>query len=244
MKAADFNIKNGTGDLRLFELANVHARDGEGFEGIKEYRHLAGLIIGENEKTSVHSESTDENLFTLKGFLSGLFKSKYQMRFELKKENHPGFDYGQSIIINRQTVGAMGRLSADWIQKMNLDIVNVFGFEINLQQLIKMLGGKKDYKKIASFPKIQRDLNLVMNKSQEVGPIETMILKKGNNLIINAKPINIFIDEDALGEDQKSVTFSIEFQHSSKTLEDKDVTPVINDIIRLAETDFLAKLRS
>ena len=42
----------------------------------------------------------------------------------------------------------------------------------------------------------------------------------------------------------KSVTFSIEFQHQSKTLEDKDVTPVIKEIIRVAEKDFLAKLRT
>ena len=77
-----------------------------------------------------------------------------------------------------------------------------------------------------------------------MGPIANMILKKGKNLIIDSNPINIFIDEDALGNGIKSVTFSIAFQHQSKTLEDKDVTPVINDIIRVAEKEFHAKLRS
>ena len=33
----------------------------------------------------------------------------------------------------------------------------------------------------------------------------------------------------------KSVTFSITFQDSSKTLEDKDVNPVIDEIIHVAE---------
>ena len=107
-----------------------------------------------------------------------------------------------------------------------------------------MMGRKKQYNPIATFPKIQRDLNLVMQKSQEVGPIVNLILKKGNNLIQSANPINVFIDEDALGKGLKSVTFSIEFQHHKKTLEDKDVTPVINDIIRVVEKEFLAKLRS
>jgi phenylalanyl-tRNA synthetase beta subunit len=41
----------------------------------------------------------------------------------------------------------------------------------------------------------------------------------------------------------KSLTFSIVFQHPSKTLEDKDVNPIIDEIIRVAEKDFLAKLR-
>jgi len=63
-------------------------------------------------------------------------------------------------------------------------------------------------------------------------------------LVVDAKPINILIDPEAIGEEMKSVTFSITFQHTSKTLEDKDVTPVIEEIIRGAEKEFLAKLRT
>ena len=127
---------------------------------------------------------------------------------------------------------------------MDLDIENVCGFEINLEPILKMMDNKKKFKPIATFPKIQRDVNLVMNETQTVGQITDMMLKKGKNLIISANPINIFNDEVALGKGMKSVTFSIEFQHHSKTLEDKDVTPVINEIIRVAEKEFLAKLRT
>jgi phenylalanyl-tRNA synthetase beta chain len=244
MKAADFNIKNGSPSIRLFECANVHEQTSEGIEGIHEYRHLAGIILGEEEPASIHNDASEEDLFTLKGYISGLFSGKYRMRVELKREEHPGFDYAQTILINRQIVGAMGRLSSYWIQKMDLDIDNVCGFEINLEPILKMIGGKKQFKPIATFPKIQRDVNLVMNETQIVGPITDMMLKKGKNLIISANPINIFNDEVALGKGMKSVTFSIEFQHQSKTLEDKDVTPVINEIIRVAEEEFLAKLRT
>jgi len=244
MKAADFNIKNGSPSIRLFECANVHEQTSDGIEGIHEYRHLAGIILGEEEPASIHSDASEEDLFTLKGYISGLFSGKYRMRVELKREEHPGFDYAQTILINRQNVGAMGRLSSDWIQKMDLDIENVCGFEINLEPILKMISGKKQFKPITTFPKIQRDINLVMKETQIVGPITDMMLKKGRNLIINANPINIFNDEVALGKRMKSVTFSIEFQHHSKTLEDKDVTPVINEIIRVAEKEFLAKLRT
>ena len=42
----------------------------------------------------------------------------------------------------------------------------------------------------------------------------------------------------------KSVTFSLVFQDTSKTLEDKDVNPIIHEIIRVAKNDFNAKLRT
>ena len=53
-------------------------------------------------------------------------------------------------------------------------------------------------------------------------------------------PSNIFIDPEQLGKDKKSVTYTITFQHSSKTLEDKFVNEVINEIIHSAEEKFFA----
>ena len=244
MKAADYNIKHGHSDLRLFELANIHERVEDGLIGIKEFKFLSGIIHGEESQKTVHENARVESLFSLKGILAGLFNGKLNMKFELKRENVFGFDYAQSILINRQKVGVMGRLSTEWIDKMNLDLDMIFGFEINLEPLLKMLGRNKQFKAISSFPKITRDVNLVMPESQPVGPIVDAMIKKGNNLIIAVKPIDVFSDESALGAGMKSVTFSLDFQHQSKTLEDKDVSPVINDILHLAEKKFNAKLRS
>ena len=244
MKASDYNIKHGTHDFRLFELSHVHIQKGKGLNGIEEQKHLAGIICGREHVESVHATASDEDLYNMKGYLSGLFENKYSMRFDLDRKEHPGFDYAQVIMINRQTVGAMGRLSRDWIASMNLDLNTAIGFEINLEPIMNMLHRKKAFKPISAYPIIPRDLNLVMPKEQGVGAVIDLIFKKGKKLIIDAKPVNIFIDPKSIGTEMKSVTFSITFQHTSKTLEDKDVTPVIEEIIRGAEKEFLAKLRA
>jgi len=244
MKAADYNIKHGTHDFRLFELSQVHIYQGEGLDGIEEQKHLAGIIYGQEQVESVHSRASDEDLYNMKGYLSGVFENKYSMRMDLDRKEHPGFDYSQGIMINRQTVGAMGRLSRDWIDSMDLDLDTVIGFEINLGPIMKMLHRKKVFKPISAYPVIPRDLNLVMPKEQEVGAVIDLFFKKGKKLVVDVKPVNIFIDPESIDAGMKSVTFSITFQHTSKTLEDKDVTPVIKEIIRSAEKEFLAKLRA
>jgi len=244
MKAADFNVKNGTKNFRLFELANVHEQKEKGFTGILETQHLAGIIYGESNSESVHTQVTNEDLFSLKGYLTGLFKKKFNMNFSLSNTSHNGYEYCQSIQINRQSVGQMGRLSPAWISSMDLDLNNIFAFEVNLSPIIKMMRTKNSYKPVNSFPKIQRDLNLVMDASQPVGHITDMMLKKGKQIITQAEPVNIYEDSKALGSGLKSITFNLEFQGDTKTLEDKDVTPVINEIIRVAESEFNAKLRS
>ena len=107
-----------------------------------------------------------------------------------------------------------------------------------------MFGSNRSFKKVSPYPKIVRDLNLVMPEEQEVGSIIEIFHKKGKKLLINSKPVDVFMDEDSIGKNMKSVTFSLVFQDTSKTLEDKDVNPIIDEIIRVAKNDFNAKLRT
>ena len=78
--------------------------------------------------------------------------------------------------------------------------------------------------------------------SPEDAILEMVKSKCGKNLI-QAYPIEIFEDKDSLGENKKSVTFKMVFQDREKTLEDKDVNPIIDEIIDIAKKNFNAKLR-
>ena len=91
--------------------------------------------------------------------------------------------------------------------------------------------------------KVIRDLNLVIPNEQEVGPIIEIFHKYGKKLITQSEAVDVFEDKETIGDGLKSVTFSLIFQDPSKTLEDKDVNPIIDEIIRVAEKTFNAKLR-
>ena len=65
MRAADFNVKNGNCNFRLFELAHTHEQDSEGFEGIKEHKYLAGVIYGLEKIQSVHQNPYQEESYLL-----------------------------------------------------------------------------------------------------------------------------------------------------------------------------------
>ena len=106
-----------------------------------------------------------------------------------------------------------------------------------------MLDKRKTFKKIIPYPKVIRDLNLVIPKKQEVGSILEIFHKYGKKLIIQSEAVNVFEDEETIGDGLKSVTFSLIFQDPSKTLEDKDVNLIINEIINVVSKNFNAKLR-
>ena len=244
IKAADMNIKNSNNQFRIFELGHVHLLSESSLNGVDERKLLSGLIIGNIISENVHTDIEAEDLFSVKGYLSSLFENKLSMRMELDIENEDlGFELSRSITLNKQKVGRMGRISTAWIDSMNLDLEEAYGFEIDLEPIKGMLENKRTFKKIIPYPKIMRDLNLVIPEEQEVGSILEIFHKYGKKLITRSEAVNVFKDKESIGEGVKSVTFSLTFQDPSKTLEDKDVNPIIDEIIRVAEKTFNAKLR-
>ena len=244
IKAADMNIKNSNNHFRIFELGHVHLVSDSSLNGVDERKLLSGLIIGNIISENVHTDSEAEDLFSVKGYLSSLFENKLSMRMELDIENEDlGFELSRSITLNKQKVGRMGRISTAWIDSMNLDLEEAYGFEIDLEPIKGMLENKNTFKKIIPYPKVMRDLNLVIPEEQEVGSILEIFHKYGKKLITRSEAVNVFKDKESIGEGVKSVTFSLTFQDPSKTLEDKDVNPIIDEIIRVAEKTFNAKLR-
>ena len=244
LKACDFNIKNGAKSFRLYELGNVHHSFGDGLDNMKEFQYLSGIIYGNKIESSVHSDSVSESIYDVKGILSFLFHNRLNMNIRYGHSEDYAMDQAQGIIVNNLKVGSYGRVSKKFKKDLGLDSAGkIYAFEINLQLIKKMMNSKKVYKKINLYPIIERDLNFVLKKEQEVGDLIEIIRKLGKQLVIEAKPKNIYSNSDDIGEEFKSVTFSIVFQHSSKTLEDSDVNPIIDEIVNFAEKKFHAKLR-
>jgi len=244
LKAADLNIKNSKVSFRMFELGNVHFKSPSSKNGVIEEKFLSGISVGNIVEENVHCEIQSEDIFSIKGYLKVLFQNKLSMKLDFKKiTNSSKFEFAHSIIINGINTGEMGRFSSEIISSMDLNLENIYGFELSLEPIKKMMSKKRVFKIINPYPKITRDLNLVMPLNQEVGPIIKIIQIQGKKLVKKITPINIFMDNTSIGSGFKSITFSIIFQHSSKTLEDKDVNPIIDEIIGIAEKDFNAKLR-
>ena len=242
--ASNLNIKNNTVDFRLFELGMVHKKSEENINGVLETRSLAFIMHGLEKRKSIYHEDIKEDLFSLKGILQAIFEKKFNLGLKLVKNEHIGYDQAHKIIINNLEVGIMGIIKENYFKDMKINYELIYGCEINLTSIEKMLNQRKVFKKINVFPIIKRDLNFLLAINQEIGPVSDLIIKNGKGLIKSCLPINIFKDTDLIGKDLKSVTYSITFQHKSKTLKDKEVNLIIDEIISSSSTNFNAILRS
>ena len=159
----------------------------------------------------------------------------------IKAENNL-YDQCYNVVNGETLIGTFGKLSKSFFSLLKIDEYDIYGFDIDvnfIQNDRKFI----QYSSINLFPKISRRINLVMNISDSVGPIIELINKKGGKNLISVNPIEIFEDKNNIGLNKKSITYEMIFQDAEKTLEDKDVNPIIDEIIDIAENKFNAKLR-
>ena len=245
IKTADYNIKNGNKDLMLFEWGNAFESKGNLIKDIQQKLLLSGLVHGNLFKSSVHIENDKKfDFFSIKGavenFLKKLLINNYTLiKNELKSHAFVDDFY---VKVNSTTIGRFGKISSDLLSGLNVDLKAAYAFEFDLDLIFELLKVVPRYKKIIHYPTIERDINFVLNDDISSDQIISTIINNDKKLLIKVTPVNIFRDK-SLGSNKKSLTIKLIFQSTSKTLEDKDVNPLIDEIIRLISKKYSAKLR-
>lgn len=77
---------------------------------------------------------------------------------------------------------------------------------------------------------------MVMPKELPVGEVEKIIEKRGGKILESYNLFDIY-EGSQIKEGFKSVAYSIAFRAKDRTLEDKDITPVMEKIFKDLEAD-------
>ena len=89
--------------------------------------------------------------------------------------------------------------------------------EANITKFVRYAKVNKKYVEVPKFPAVERDIAVVIEESIEVGQIEKIITKKAKKLLESMQLFDIYRDEK-LGENKKSVAYSLIFRDKNKTL--------------------------
>jgi len=245
LQTVDFNVKNGSPDLRLFEWGNVFVQESPGFKGIREILVLAGVLHGNLGRPNLHQpEKTPVSFFALKGVIQGLFDALHlgKVTFQHGSELQPGYRVMNELRVGSESLGWMGEVDPNYVTTLKLKCGPVFAFELMVDPLLQRLEKSLRYQPIIPYPVIERDLNFVLDESTSAGEVVEKIRKNGREVLRSVEPVNLFRHE-SLGAGKKSITFHLVFQSPNITLEDRDVNPIVEDIVRVVEKNFKAKLR-
>ena len=159
--------------------------------------------------------------------------------FVIPKEIPKEFHKGQvaEINVNADPVGIVGKLHPSETKDP------VFVMEINLDKLLEKRAGKMKYKEISIYPNVKKDVAFVMDKNIQSKEIEMVIKKAGGKLLTNIEVFDVYTGEN-VGENEKSIAYSLTFNDPKKTLTEEEVMESFNKIIENVEKKCKAKLRN
>ena len=237
VKTYEYNKARNIKDVSIFEIGKGFFKKGEEYG---ENKKLCVLMSGEYYLGLGNRQNVD--FYIIKGIAEEIldylgYGNRYS--FVHMKQQIPEFHPGQSadISVNNDIVGVIAKLHP------NIAKDDVYVMEINLDKLLEKRTGKMKFKEISKFPSIKKDLAFVVDKNVESKDIETVIKKAGGSMLTNIEVFDVYTGTN-IGENEKSIAYSLTFMDSKKTLTEEEVTAVFEKIIQMVENKCGAKLRN
>ena len=203
------------------------------------FRNSENWLNSKREKVSFYTlKSAVENLFSKLGIdlNAGSFKAEYP-------ESEKPWAYSVQFKRGRDIIVTMGRIHPEMVFEM--DIKNpVFFADINWDLILQILKKQKvQYRQLAKFPSVRRDLALIVDKKLNFEQIVTIARKQGKNLLKDINLFDVYEHSEHLGADKKSYAVSYTFQDESKTLKDQEVEDIMNRMMASYEKELGAFIR-
>lgn len=232
--ATNNNKKNK--QVKLFDLS-------KSYKNVKQ-EVQNGEVPLQEEILTVGMYGEDVDFYTLKGILENILEAINVARYDVEKETknasyHPG--RCANLKVGVDVIATWGEVHPQVLN--NYDISKrAYLAEVNVTKLVKYAKANKKYVEVPKFPAVERDIAVIVDEKVEVGQIEKIVTKKAKKLLESMQLFDIYRDEK-LGENKKSVAYSLIFRDKSKTLSDEEINTVMESIVSELEKSLGATLR-
>ncbi|NOY05837.1 MAG: phenylalanine--tRNA ligase subunit beta [Chlorobi bacterium] len=243
------NVHNGISGLRIFEIGHVfdHSQDkerGTFVRGYLEFERLGIAMYGEVASRTWYAKERAHDFFDIKGTLTTLLKFLHLdnvARIHYCKGD-PLTDYRFSVEIKDKTAGYIAQFGKTVLESFDLD-QPVYYLELDMSVLEGAVeAGARSYIPVSKYPAVLRDVAFIFNEDQLAGEVVEAIYQMNEPLIRNIRVLDVF-QHQTLGKGKKSIAFSLVLQADDHTLNDDEITRVMERVISNVTGSFSAAIR-
>ena len=227
------NASRGATELRLFEIGKLFlAKEQPLSQQPEERRAMIIGIMGEKE-----------DFFSLKARVEALL-TRFGRKGVYTKSTEPFLHPGRQaqVTAGGKCLAVLGEIHPDTAAAFEIEGRPLLA-QIDLAQLFALANLKVLYQPLPKYPAMVRDLAVLVDAGQEIGPMLEAIASAGGSLVRSVKLFDIY-QNDSLGQGKMSVAFSITMLNPERTLKYEEAQKAFDKIVRSLEYRFGAVLRS
>ncbi|QTH71824.1 phenylalanine--tRNA ligase subunit beta [Pseudoalteromonas xiamenensis] len=242
VNAVVYNQNRQQGRIRLFEQGLKFLKNENAENGVEQVAVIGGIAFGNthNEHWSVPSRNVD--FFDVKGDVEALLAlTNKANQFTFKAEACDGLHPGQSaaIYLDDKKVGYLGAIHPQLLKGLDLN-QTAYVFEIEVDAL--SLRHIPEAEKLSKFPSNRRDIAILVADDVKIGDILKCIEKVGGNQLVDLNLFDVYKGK-GIEPDFKSLAIALTLQAVDRTLEEKDINLVVDNVVAELAKQFNASLR-
>ncbi len=235
------NLNRGFGDQAIFEI-------GPTFTGKKPGQQKTVVCGIKKQFMDDDNSLKNKNLIDVFHIKKDLVQSLIELGIEkdefIIEDNTPSYYHPG---ISGSIVSKDGNFVLGYFGALHPKIIlNTFGFEIFLENLVNYKSKNikiKESLTFSDYQKSDRDFAFLVNKDSRAQDLSEVIKKIDKDLIKEIKIFDVYEGEN-IPSDKKSIALKVTIQSDHKTLNENDLTNITKKIISTVEEKTGAKLRS
>ncbi|MCC8018407.1 MAG: phenylalanine--tRNA ligase subunit beta [Rikenellaceae bacterium] len=250
LEAVELNTNRRNPDLRLYEFGNCYKylpekRDDGGLAPYRETDTLAVAVCGLRHRPTWNEPERRSDFFTLRAVAEQLLA-----RFGLdiyKLENRPSeddrFSEAIEVMLNGKPLMQLGAVAAEYLRKFSLG-QPVYFMEMDFGHLLKATRKHSiKVEELSKYPEVRRDLALLVDKETTFARLRSAALQAERKLLTHVSLFDVY-EGEKLPAGKKSYALSFIIEDKTRTLQDKDIDRIMNNIIARLEKECGAQVRS
>ena len=238
LENAVYNINRKNADIKFFELGKIYHKK----DKYEERKQLAILVSGRNHSENWLLPKDETNFYHLKAYVS-LILGKLNFDIVEKPLQDGRFSDAIEFSVEGKTIARLGKVSSKLLKKFDIE-QEAFYAEIEIEECQNLRNTENlRFKDIPKFNKIRRDLALLIDKNTSYADLYQSVKKNNFPFIKNINLFDVYEGKN-LPAGKKSYALSFELLNEEKTLEEKEISEVMNKLVSLFKKEFNAELRS
>ena len=220
----NYNKTRKVNDILIYEIAKTYDIN------YNEDSKICILMKGNYINNNWNNTKIKVDFYLIKGILENLLdylglKNRYSFTTSDIPNMHPGMS--ARVLLDRKEIGIIGRIHPTDSKD------EIYICEISMDKLITNIKPIK-YKEISKYPSIIKDMAFIMPKETEAKEVLDIIKKSGGRLLTDINIFDVYEGEN-IGDNEKSIAYSLTFNDSTKTLTDEEVNTLFDKIIKDVE---------
>lgn len=242
LQTVQYNQNRQQSRIRLFEYGLKFIPDVSAEGGVRQEAVIGGVILGSMHNEHWNMENRAADFYDVKGDVEALIAQTSAVeQFRFVTAEHSALHPGQTAAIYRGDVlvGYVGALHPEAERKLGIK-GKAYVFELNVAAL-----GLRDIvqaRELSKYPANRRDLALVVKSEVRFADVAATIKKVSGNQLVDLKLFDVYTGP-GVAEGFKSLAIAMTLQDIARTLEDKDIQQLVNQVVNALGEEFNATLR-